>query len=84
MKTFSQSNPEVKETFFQNGNFAISRAPIPFSSMGMDQCHERLNELAKGNGGAVSLTEDESKLCKWMICRPEVARAVTEFGELST
>lgn len=52
--------------------------------MGMDQCHERLNELAKGNGGAVSLTEDESKLCKWMICRPEVARAVTEFGELST
>ena len=59
-------------------------APTPFSSMGMDQCHERLNELAKGNGSAVSLTEDESKLCKWMICRPEVARAVTEFGELST
>ena len=83
MKTLPQSNPEVYENFFQNGNFAISRTPTPFSSMGIDQCHEQINRLAKGNGGAVSLTEDEDKLRKWMICGPEVTRTVTEFEEHS-
>ena len=42
-----------------------------------------LNVLLSGNGGFVGLTEDEDKFRRWQICSPEVARAVSEFEELT-
>ena len=47
--------------------------------MGIDQCHEQQNELVKGDGGAIGLTEDEDRLRKWMVCGAEVAKIVMEF-----
>ena len=64
MKTRQNSNPEVFHVFTNDGSFAVSRTSNPFSSMGIDQCHEQLNKLVKGDGGAVGLTEEEDKLRK--------------------
>ena len=32
----------------------------------------------KGYGGVLGLTEDEEKLQCWMVCGPEVARAIAK------
>ena len=36
-----------------------------------------------GSDGLVGLTEDEDKFRRWQICSPEVARAVSEFEEIT-
>ena len=47
--------------------------------MGIDQCHEQQNELVKGDGGAIGLTEDEDRLRKWMVCGAEAAKIVMKI-----
>ena len=47
--------------------------------MRLDQKHEQHNKDIKGDGGVLGLTEDEEKVQSWMVCRPEVARAVAEL-----
>ena len=47
--------------------------------MGQEQRYEQHNKDVKGDGGILVLTEEEEKLHCWMICGPEVARAVAEF-----
>lgn len=47
--------------------------------MGMDQAHRQQNELIKGVGGAIGLTENPSALHRWMVSGPEIARHVSEF-----
>ena len=36
-----------------------------------------------GNGGINGLTEDEDKFRRWQICSPDVARAVSEFEDIT-
>ena len=36
-----------------------------------------------GNGGIDGLTEDEDKFRRWQICSPDVARAVSEFEDIT-
>ena len=55
-----QVNPEVNDELMK-GCYIISRTSNPFSSMGIDQCHEQLNKRVKGDGGTVGLTEDEDE-----------------------
>lgn len=50
-----------------------------FSSMPIDQAHEQNNELVKGAGGAVGLTENPVAFKRWMVAGPEQARLLTEF-----
>jgi hypothetical protein len=38
-------------------------------------------QILKGDGGALSLTEDEEKLSRWMISGPEVAHLVKTCEE---
>ena len=45
----------------------------------LDQNHEQENEIIKGDGGAVGLTENESALRRWTVAGPEVARVLKEF-----
>ena len=45
----------------------------------MDQNHEQENEMIKGDGGAVGLTESPAALRRWMIAGPEIARGVKEI-----
>ena len=83
MKTLHTSNPDVYQAFNNSGCFVVARTKNPFSSMGLDQRHEQHNKDLKGDGGILGLTEHEEKLRRWMVCGPEVARAVDEF-ELSS
>ena len=50
-----------------------------FSAITIDQAHEQNNACIKGDGGAISLTENPSALRRWMIAGPEVARVIQEF-----
>lgn len=47
--------------------------------MPIDQAHEQYNELVKGSGGDVGLTENPSAFRKWMVAGPEQARLLQEF-----
>ncbi len=69
----------IQEEFEGNGNWVISKTTNRFSSIPIDQAHEQNNELVKGSGGAVGLTENPSAFKKWMIAGPEQARFITEF-----
>ena len=51
--------------------------------MEIDQCHEQLNTILKGDGSAIGLTEDDDKLRRWTICGPEIARMVREYEDAS-
>ena len=52
------------------------------SSIAIDHAHEQNNKLVKGEGGVIGLTESPPRLIRWMVCGPEMSRAVNEF-ELS-
>ena len=44
------------------GKFVVSKTRNSFSSMGIDQSHEQLNTVIKGDEGAFDLTEDPENL----------------------
>ena len=50
-----------------------------FSAIAIDQCHEQMNKLVKGEGGAVGLTENPHALERWMVAGPEISRLIQEF-----
>ena len=74
-----ETDPRVFNEFLINGNFVVSRTQNPFSVMGIDKRHDQLNKDVKGDGGAVGLTEDEEKICRWMVCTPEIVGSVAQF-----
>jgi hypothetical protein len=78
MLTISSSHPEIASEF-QHGRFTISKTKHRFSSIAIDQAHEQLNAVIKGDGGAVGLTENEMALRRWVIAGPEVCRVISEF-----
>ena len=45
-----------------------------FSAIPLDQAHEQNNELIKGDGGIIGITENPGALLRWMVARPELAR----------
>ena len=47
-----------------------------FSAISIDQCHEQMNEVIKGSGGAVGLTENPQALERWMVAEPEISRLI--------
>ena len=50
-----------------------------FSSMPLDQAHEQSNELLKGAGGVIGMTENPATLRRWIVAGPEQARLLKEF-----
>jgi len=75
-----QALPEkLKNTF--NTFWVIQKTCKRFSAIPIDQAHEQENAKVKGSGGVVGLTENPAALCRWLICGPELARIVTQFGE---
>lgn len=73
-------HPNVYQQFLL-GKFVVQKSKHLFSLIALDHNHEQQNEMIKGEGGAVGLTEDPAALRRWMIAGPEVARVVTEFEE---
>ncbi|CAL4083046.1 unnamed protein product, partial [Meganyctiphanes norvegica] len=62
-----------------NGHFAVQKNSKVFSATSIDQCHEQMNRLIKGEGGAVGLTENPQALERWMVSGPEISRLIGEF-----
>ena len=55
----SHTNPDVNDAVINVANLVISRTTNSFFSMEINQCHKRLNKFIKGDGEAISFTEDE-------------------------
>ena len=69
----------TKTEFEQNGNWVVFKTTNRFSAIPIDQAHENNNEIVKGSGGAIGLTENPSAFRKWMLAGPEQARILQEF-----
>lgn len=77
-----EQHPEVAAEFHK-GNFVVHKSDRAFSAVAIDQAHEWLNAVIKGDGGAVGLTENPSALRRWMLAGPEVSRLVANYEALS-
>ena len=51
--------------------------------MALDQAHEQLNALVKGEGGAVGLNENAAVPRRWMVTGHEISRMIQEFEGFS-
>ena len=71
--------PTIKEEFEQHGHWVVFKTTNRFSAIPIDQAHENNNDIVKGSGGAVGLTENPSAFRKWMLAGPEQARMLKEF-----
>ena len=80
MVMLQEKCPDVYREF-QRGAFTSKKTKRPFSAISLDQAHEQVNALVKGDGGAVGLTENPAALRRWMIAGPGIARLVEEFEE---
>ena len=78
MKELPTKAPEVAQAF-ASGKFTIQKTDKPFSSIALDQAHEQMNAMVKGEGGAIGLTESPDAFERWMTAGPEVARLVRQF-----
>jgi len=63
---------------FKRRAFTAKKAGRTFSAISLDQEHEQINALVKGDGGAVGLTENPEALRRWMA---KIARQVHEFED---
>ena len=50
-----------------------------FSGLALDQIHEQLNAMVKGDGGVLGITENEAALHRWMVAGPELARILNDY-----
>ncbi len=57
----------------------MQKSARQFSAIALDHNHEQLNQLIKGDGGAIGLTENPGALLRWMVAGPELARVINEF-----
>ena len=69
----------MHKDFCKNGNFIVSRTSNIFSSMGLQQMHDRLTKGTKGCGSMTGIKEDEEKRRYWKIRSPETPRIAIEF-----
>ena len=70
---------QILKEFEEHGHWVIRKTTNRFSTIPIDQAHEQNNEVVKGSGGAVGLTENPSAFRKWMVSGPEQARLLKEF-----
>ena len=73
-----EKHPSVFAEFVRR-NFVVQKTQHVFSLIALDHNHEQENEIIKGDGGAVGLTENPTALKRWMVAGPEIARVVKEI-----
>lgn len=61
--------------------WVLQKTQHAFSCMPLDQGHEQNNEMVKGSGGVVGITENPTAFKKWMTAGPEQARLLKEFEQ---
>ena len=78
MCVLQSTHPSVYK-YFSNGCFVVHKTTKLFSSIALSHCHEQVNAVVKGEGGAVGLTENPAALRRWMVAGPELSRMLQEF-----
>ena len=64
MAELPNKQPHVYNEFVSGGKFTVQKMTNAFSSIPLDQAHEQNNELIKGEGGAIGITENPSALLR--------------------
>ena len=72
MAELPRIHPDIVQEF-NASNFTVQKSKRLFSSIAIDQAHEQINTLVKGDGGTVGLTDNHSALLRWMVAGPVVA-----------
>ena len=83
MINLSKTHPGIY-TEFMKGNFAVQKTNKVFSAMAIDQSHEQMNKLLKGDGGVTGLTENPTALQRFLIAGPEICRIINDYEERFT
>ena len=71
----------IKDEFENHSHWVLSKTMNTFSPIPFDQTHEQENNIVKGSGGAVGLTEKPVAFRRWMLSGPEIARLLKQFEE---
>ena len=67
MVELPNKHPHVyKEFSTSGGKFTVQKTTNTFSSIPLDQAHEQNNELIKGDGGGIGITETPGALLRWI------------------
>ena len=64
------------------GEFAVTKNPIPFTSIGTDQAQEHDNKILKGEGGLKGITNKPTGLLKYCLAAPVLGRLAMETQEM--
>lgn len=72
-----ERNPSVYAEFEQ-GKFVVQKSKHLFSKISLYHNYEQENELIKGDGGAVGLTDSLAALRRWMVAGPKRASQSSE------
>ena len=67
MAELPNKQPHVYNEPVSGGKLTVQKTANAFSSIPLDQAHEQNNELIKGVGGAIGITENPSALLRWMV-----------------
>lgn len=85
---YCQALKDLMPYFFANNNTIYARwLPVHLRDMltlesrhpEVDQAHEQVNAVIKGDGGAIGLTENPSALRSWIVSGPEVSHLVSLY-----
>ena len=66
------------QSAFMERKFTVQKTNRKFLKTGLDHNHEQLNGKTKDVGGAIRLTENDSRLQRWLGLGPETARLIDE------
>ena len=78
MTQLKETVPSVYEEF-NKGNFVVQKSRYVFSTMAIDQAHEQMDNLLKGDGGLIGITDNPSILIKKINAGPKFSRIVDDF-----
>ena len=71
----------ILQEFEEHSHWVFRKTMNRFSTIPIEQAHEQNNEVVKGSGDAIGLTEYPSAFRKWMVAGPEQARLLKEFED---
>ena len=62
MAELPNKHPHVYKESTSGGKFTVQKTANAFSSIPLDYAHEQNNELIKGEGGVIGITENANAL----------------------
>lgn len=82
MCTLEDEQPGLYAEFVK-GNFVGQKSKKSFSKLALDQMHEQLIAVLKGDGGIIGITENAHALRRLLVSGPEFSRMIQEFESCS-